>query len=78
MSEIAISKDHCTYRIIRAETTDELEKMVNEIIARGWNEDGLISGGWEFVGGICHDEKGYYQAMMNCPMKHAEAYIQKV
>jgi len=78
MSVTNTPKDRCTYRIVRAATTEELEKLVNEIFARGWEEDGLVSSNWEFIGGAVHDEQGYYQVMVYCPLTNAEAYIQKV
>jgi hypothetical protein len=60
MEKINLSPDQCTYYIVTGTTLDQLQIKINDIIAQGWNME-------RFIGGIGHDGKVFYQAILICP-----------
>ncbi|MDQ3020968.1 MAG: hypothetical protein M3R36_10410 [Bacteroidota bacterium] len=65
----------CIYRIVSANSLKKLEKLVNDMIAQGWNADGSVNGGWEIHGDIGKDGKAFFQVLISCPTQHGATNI---
>ncbi len=72
MRKIKLSKDYCTYIIVSADSTKELERKVTEIVEQGWQTENLVNGGWELLGGMTSDGTKYYQTMVKRPKSYSE------
>lgn len=59
------SKNSSMYLIVSGQTIKELQNNVNDIIAQGWQADGLVIQGWKVLGGLVYDGHTYSQSLVH-------------